>query len=91
MLIMLLTVVGVIGAIVVTILLDWEFGISLLLFGIIVISVGITTALYKLRFFFTVLWRAYCSEVKFAKCPYCGMKNSGDPIFCARCGKVLPK
>lgn len=88
--IMILAVVGVLGTIVIAMFLNWEFGVSLLLFGIIVIpsTVILAYCLYRL---FPIMQQYYLGIPKFIKCPYCGMNNLTIDVFCSRCGKVLPK
>jgi len=86
---MLLTVVVVIGTIVTAILLDWEYGISLLLYGIILGSVGVTGSYLIYRI---ILFRKQdLFPPNFIRCHYCGMKNFTNAQFCIRCGKVLPR
>ncbi len=86
---MILTVVGIMGAIAVAVLFDWEFGVSLALVGIVVISGGIVWSYYLYRE--GLFEREYLLPPVHVRCPYCGMKNFKNDVFCMRCGKALPE
>ena len=62
---------------------------SLLLKGVVFISLGIVAAYY----FYTV-WlpeREYLVPPRFAACSFCGMNNEVVAQFCVRCGKAIPE
>jgi len=88
---MFLTVVIVISTITIATLLDWEYGISLLLVSILVVLGGIAGGYYRHTILSFLSQYLPMFPPKFARCPYCGMKNYGTALFCIRCGKVLPK
>ncbi|MGD8506150.1 MAG: hypothetical protein PVF15_05740 [Candidatus Bathyarchaeota archaeon] len=82
-----LTIVGVIATIATATLLDWEFGVSLLLASIIIISFGVFEALY----FFLHPHYLPAPSAKFVRCHYCNMKNPAEATFCMKCEKPLTK
>lgn len=86
---MVLTVVGVVGTIAVAMFFDWEFGFSLLLVGVVVISGGIVWSYYLYRA--GLFEREYLLPPVHVRCPYCGMKNFKNAVFCIRCGQALPE
>jgi hypothetical protein len=84
-----LVVVLVLGTMVAAMVFDWEFGLSLLLLGVVVIPLGIVAAYH----FYTVLFseKEYLVPPRFVACPFCGMKNDVVAQFCVRCGKAIPE
>jgi MFS family permease len=84
-----LVVVGVLGGMVVALLFDWEYGLSVLLRGVVGISLGVAGACY-----FYVVWvaeRRVLRPARFVVCPFCGMRNDVVAQFCVRCGKAFPE
>lgn len=86
---MILTVVGILGIIAVAMLFDWEFGFPLMLYGFILISIGIAFALFWYREW--LFEKEHLLPPAHIRCPYCGMKNFINAAFCIRCGKALPE
>ena len=76
------------GAIIVSVFLDWELGVSLLLVGILVIPATIIGGYYLYRLF-PLEHQISFGIPKYVKCPYCGMNNEVISEFCGRCGKAL--
>ena len=87
----LLTIIIIMGTIIIAILLDWEFGISLLLVSILVILGGIAAGYYRHTILSFLRQYSPMLPPKFVRCPYCGMKNFTNAQFCIRCGKALPQ
>jgi DNA-directed RNA polymerase subunit RPC12/RpoP len=84
-----LVVFVVLGAMFGALLVDWEFGVALLMVGVIVVPVGIVVSYYVYR-----IWlyeKEYLHPPRFVACPYCGMKNDVVAQFCVRCGKAIPE
>ncbi len=86
----LLTVIVVIGVIGIALLLDWEFGVSLLIIGIIIVPGTIIIGYYLYRLF-PLMQQYELGIPKFVRCPYCGMNNLAIDEFCTRCGNALQK
>ena len=82
--ILFLAVIAIFGAIGVSILLNWEYGIRFLLFGI-----GVTLGLGSIVYAVSEFLRT--SSSKIVRCTYCGMENKANAVYCMRCEKVLPK
>ena len=89
MVLMLLIGIVVIGTHVTAILLDWEYGILLSLFGFLFVLGGMTVTYYQWRRF--LHFRKYFVPPDFVRCPYRGMTNSREATFCLRCGKALQR
>lgn len=89
MVFMILTVVGILGIIAVAMLFDWEFGFALMLYGFILISIEIALTLYQYRMW--LFRKEHLLPPEHMRCPYCGMKNFRNAVFCIRCGQALPE
>jgi hypothetical protein len=84
-----LVVVLVFGTMVLALVFDWEFGVELLLRGVISILLGVVVSFYLYRFWLSR--REFLHPSRFVVCPFCGMGNDVVAQFCVRCGNAIPE